>query len=433
MSDLIGQRLGQYEILAVLGRGGMAVVYRARQESMKRDVAVKVIKTNLAQVGDFLDRFSREAQMVALLSHPHILKVFDYGQQGDQVFLVMELLTGGSLAGMIKQGPLPLAIAARALDQIGSALDHAHRRGIIHRDLKPQNILLDEEGNTFLTDFGIAKLINDTTSLTNPNLTIGTPAYMSPEQCEGRPLDQRADVYALGILMFELLAGQVPFNADTPLSVMYMHIHTPPPSLRKLRAGVPPGLETVLNKALAKNPDDRFSSAGDFAVAFRTVLEGGYVPAPESLSAPPASVPSHEWLDSRPIMALPVSHPPSEPAVVLRPSRPLSTVAGISVAISVVVGAVWASAGLLALPQPLASYLRAGLQAPDAGETSPTSLIFLAAVVLGWLAVGWMLLLWRTIAAYMATEKPVWSLLGLLGFMGGAAFPLLLLMLALIR
>jgi serine/threonine-protein kinase len=161
MSDLIGQRLGQYEILAVLGRGGMAVVYRARQESMKRDVAVKVIKTNLAQVGDFLDRFSREAEMVARLSHPHILKVFDYGQQDDQVYLVMELLTGGSLAGMIKQGPLPLAIAARALDQVGSALDHAHRRGIIHRD-PLQNTF--RRGRQHLPTDGIAKLINDTTS-----------------------------------------------------------------------------------------------------------------------------------------------------------------------------------------------------------------------------------------------------------------------------
>jgi serine/threonine protein kinase len=198
MADLIGQQLGQYEITALLGEGGMAVVYRARQTTVKRDVAIKVIKHGLVDKGDFVRRFEREAQTVASLSHPFILKVFDYGQQGDSVYLVMELLTGGSLAGLIRRGPLSLDMTSRMFDQVASALDYAHRRGIIHRDLKPQNVLLDDEGNAHLTDFGIAKILSETTALTQSGMAMGTPSYMPPEQWQGRALDARADVYALG-------------------------------------------------------------------------------------------------------------------------------------------------------------------------------------------------------------------------------------------
>src|SRR5262249_26958116 len=162
MSNLIGLRLGQYEITARLGTGGMATVYRARQASMGRDVAIKVIRPDLAEAGDFVARFQREAHTVAGLSHAHILKVFDYGQHGDLVYLVMELLKGGSLTDLVRQGPLPLPTVARVLDQIADALDYAHERGIIHRDLKPQNVLLDERGSAHLTDFGIAKILSET-------------------------------------------------------------------------------------------------------------------------------------------------------------------------------------------------------------------------------------------------------------------------------
>ncbi len=272
MADLLGQHLGPYELTALLGEGGMAAVYRAYQASMKRAVAVKVIKPGLVQMGDFVKRFEREAQTVASLSHPHILKVFDYGQHEDMVYLVMELQVGGSLAEQIRKGPLPLQTAAQILDQLAAALDYAHEHGIIHRDLKPQNVLLDEKGNAILTDFGLAKIINDVAVLTQSGLAMGTPAYMSPEQWQGRPLDARTDLYSLGIMLFEMLSGKLPFQADTPPTLMYMHLNEAPPPIRELRPDIPAGLEAVVDKALAKDPGQRFSSAGELASAFRAAI-----------------------------------------------------------------------------------------------------------------------------------------------------------------
>jgi serine/threonine protein kinase len=278
MAGLIGQQLGQYEIIALLGEGGMATVYRARQGSIRRDVAVKVIEPRLARMGDFIKRFEREAQTVASLSHPHILKVFDYGQQGDLVYLVMELLTGGSLAALIRQGPLEPAPTTRLIDQIASALDYAHQRGVIHRDLKPQNVLLDEAGNALLTDFGIAKILRQTTVLTQSGAAMGTPAYMSPEQWRGERIDHRTDIYALGVMLFEMLAGQLPFNAETPYSMMHMHVYEPPPPIHNVRPDLPPGVEQVLNQALAKDRDQRFALAGELASNLKAALSGKELP-----------------------------------------------------------------------------------------------------------------------------------------------------------
>ncbi len=288
MSGLIGQHIGQYEIIALIGRGGMATVYQAHQESMGRDVAIKVIKPDLAETGDFVKRFQREVHTVASLSHPHILKVFDYGQHGDLVYLVMELLKGGSLADQIRKGPLIADQTLRILEQVGSALDHAHRVGIIHRDLKPQNVMLDSDGNAFLTDFGIAKILSETTVLTRTGAAMGTPAYMPPEQWQGIPLDARADIYALGIMLFEMLAGKLPFNADTPFHMMHLHVSETPPSIRTLRSDLPPGIEAVIGKALAKNREDRFASAGELTSAFRAALSG-QTPVPRPQPAAPAS------------------------------------------------------------------------------------------------------------------------------------------------
>src|SRR5579859_5231246 len=262
MSNLIGQRLGQYEIISLLGRGGMATVYRARQSSVNREVAVKIITPELASGGpDFVTRFEREAQTVANLSHPHILRVFDYGREGSMVYLAMELLRGGSLADLVSKGPLPLSDAMRMLDQIGSALDYAHRNGIIHRDMKPQNVLLDDSGNAYLTDFGIAKILSDANTLTQTGAAIGTPSYMSPEQWQGLPLDSRTDIYALGIVLYEMLAGHTPFTADTPASMMFKHLQALPPSLTTARAEVSHQADSVIDRALAKNPLDRYGSA----------------------------------------------------------------------------------------------------------------------------------------------------------------------------
>ncbi len=289
MANLIGQRLGQYQITALLGRGGMATVYRARQTSIDRDVAVKVIKPDLIESEEFKVRFNREAKVIAALSHPHILKVFDYGQHGDVVYLVMELLSGGSLADLLRGGArLEPAEVARLLDQIASALDYAHRRGIVHRDLKPQNVLLDEERNALLTDFGIAKLLSETTALTQSGIAMGTPAYMSPEQWRGQSVDGRADVYALGVMLYEMLAGRVPFMGDTPYSMMHMHIFEALPNIRTARPELPEAVQSVLSVSMAKDRELRFNTAGEMANAFKLALAG--VAVPPRTSEPAADV-----------------------------------------------------------------------------------------------------------------------------------------------
>ncbi|MHB8752733.1 MAG: WD40 repeat domain-containing serine/threonine protein kinase, partial [Aggregatilineales bacterium] len=283
MESLIGQRIDKYELIALLGRGGMAEVYRARQMlggRVAREVALKLIDPRLALTPEFIARFERETQTLASLSHPHILKAYDFGQFGNNVYLVMELLPGGNLAEAIRQGPLPLDVIAGLLDQIGGALDYAHSKGVVHRDLKPHNVLLDESGNAFLTDFGIAKLISETAVLTHSGAVIGTPSYMAPEQWIGGPIDARTDTYAFGVMLFEMLTGRVPFQGDTPYRVMHMHTDEPPPLAVPLRPDLPPTIDQVVYKALAKDPADRYQSATALVKDFKAALMGGAVSAP---------------------------------------------------------------------------------------------------------------------------------------------------------
>lgn len=275
MDTLIGQRLGQYKIIAKIGAGGMATVYRARQASVDRDVALKVIRADLMEDENFLGRFQREARMIASLQHLHVLKVFDYGNEGSIAYLVMELLEGGSLNRLLRRsGALPLPLAIRMLDQISMALDYAHGRGIIHRDLKPDNVLLDQHQNAFLTDFGIAKLLSETTSYTRTGMVMGTPAYMAPELWSGQPADARADIYALGVILYEMVTGVSPFSGDTPFHIMHRHIYEMPPSARDVNNSLPATVDSVIQKALAKDANQRFANAGQLAEAFREALNG---------------------------------------------------------------------------------------------------------------------------------------------------------------
>lgn len=320
MSDMVGRKLGQYQITGLIGKGGMAIVYRAHQESMGRDVALKVIKPDLAEsaLGNFTLRFQREARLVASLSHSQILKVFDYGQEGGLIYLVMELLTGGSLADLIRQAPLSLSESSRLLNQLASALDHAHAKGIVHRDLKPQNILLDAGGNAVLTDFGIAKLLSETSALTQTGTAMGTPSYMAPEQWQNQALDGRADVYATGVILYEMLTGHLPFEADTPHQMMYAHLNERPRPVRHFRGDLPEGIERVLEKALAKQPAARFQTAGSMAAAFRAAMDGGSpLPMEDSDLPGDATAPLHPKAGTR------VKMPIAESAPIVTPKRPL--------------------------------------------------------------------------------------------------------------
>jgi serine/threonine protein kinase len=287
MLQLSGERIGNYEILGLLGEGGMAVVYRARQINVGRDVAFKVIESRLANSPDFIKRFEREAHTIANLNHPHILKLFDFGHHEGLVYLVMELQPGGSLAQWLRnEGALPIEQVARYISQIGSALDYAHGRGVIHRDLKPQNVLLDEQLNAILTDFGVARIVGDVTALTGSGVAVGTPAYMAPEQWHGTEVDARTDLYTLAVMAYELLTARTPYIADTPPAMMYKHLHEQPTPLRELRAELPASIEQVLLKGMAKAPEERFQTAAEFAEAFQEAMTGK-VPNSIKVNLPP--------------------------------------------------------------------------------------------------------------------------------------------------
>ena len=274
----IGKTLDRYTILEKTGEGGMSYVYKAFDTKLECDVAVKVIRTERLTI-ELMDRtvqrFKREAKALAQLTHPNIVKVIDFGDHEGQPYLVMEYLPGGTVKQKY-QGAIPWQEATALLLPVARALDYAHRQGIVHRDIKPSNILITDSGEPMLSDFGIAKIFDadNTAELTGSSTGIGTPDYMAPEQATSKNIDHRADIYALGIVLYELITGRKPFHADTPLGVLFKHASEPLPLPTKYIPDLPEGVERVLLIALAKSPEDRFPDMGGFVHALEDLTEG---------------------------------------------------------------------------------------------------------------------------------------------------------------
>jgi serine/threonine protein kinase len=271
--ELLGKTLGGYEIQRLLGQGGMAKVYLARQQSMNRQVALKVLPRQYLNDDTYLQRFEREVRIVSQLEHRHIVPVYDYGEYEGLPYIVMRYMPAGSVDDLLRGGALPPERLLHILAQVAPALDYAHSREVLHRDLKPSNVLMDDDGGAFITDFGIARLTDGQGANITTQGVVGTPSYMSPEQAQGRPLDGRSDLYSLGVMLFEMATGRRPFENDTPYSIAVMQVTTPPPSPRVYNPRVSLPLEQVILKALRKQPAERYQSAGDLLDALKQAIE----------------------------------------------------------------------------------------------------------------------------------------------------------------
>jgi len=285
MINLIGHKLGEYTIVVKLGEGGMAEVYRANEAAMNRDVAIKVIDPAHQNSPDFTAKFEREARTIASLSHPHIVKIFTFGvmrgfhlkfidpladARKDLAWFAMELMPGGTLHDLIRERPLTVAEIRLYLHDLADALDYAHGRGVVHCDLKPRNVLLDSQKNGFLCDFGIAAIIGQPEKRSENDSLVGTPVYMAPEQWTGAETGIWTDVYALGVMLYEMLAGKPPFEEPTPYAMFQAHMHGPVPEFT--RTDVPDTMMAVIERAMAKEPDARYASAGELARDFDKAL-----------------------------------------------------------------------------------------------------------------------------------------------------------------
>ncbi|MGJ3238088.1 MAG: protein kinase domain-containing protein [Anaerolineae bacterium] len=271
--ELIGKVISGYEIIRQIGEGGMATVYLANQQSMNRQVAIKVLPKHLVKDDTYMERFRREVDIASKLEHRNIIPVYDYGEYEGQPFIVMRYMPAGSLDDILQNGPMPPESIYKLINQIAPALDYAHSKQVLHRDLKPSNVLMDDDGGAFLTDFGIARVVGDN----NPGLTkqgvVGTPSYMSPEQAQGKELDGRSDVYSLGVMLFEMSTGRRPFESETPYSIAVMQVTDQPPMPRDLNPTISTALEAVILKSLKKSRDDRYQTGVALAESLRMAIE----------------------------------------------------------------------------------------------------------------------------------------------------------------
>ncbi len=337
---MIGKTLGSYRIIEQIGIGGMATVFKAYAPDTDRYVAIKILPHHFSHDPTFKERFQREAKAIAKLEHLHILPIYSYGEDDGIAYMAMRYLKAGTLTDHIKQGALPLAEADRILRQIASALDHAHSHQILHRDVKPSNVLLDDSGNAFLTDFGIAKMVEST--LTGGDI-LGTPAYMSPEQCQGSTeITAASDIYSLGIVLYEMVTGRAPFQAETPIALIHMQLTESLPLPHNLRSDLPPAAENVILKALAKDPNSRYRTCGEMAIAFSEAVTG-----PPAAKVPVQAVTPVVPLSSRPKIdeATLLHEPPGK--TVVAPKKPPSRRRVWPVAAVVLAGLGILAAGLL--------------------------------------------------------------------------------------
>ncbi|HET8912272.1 MAG TPA: protein kinase [Ktedonobacteraceae bacterium] len=308
-SELLGKTLGSSTLDRLIGRGGMGAVYLAQQSRPRRAVAIKVLMPGAVlleeeQHAEFLTRFRREADAIAALDHINIMPLYEYGEEGQLAYLVMPYVTGGSLRDALeKQGKFSISEALPILEQAAAGLNYAHERGIVHRDLKPGNILFHSDGRALLADFGLAKMIRGTnelepetlTALTTAGMVVGTPEYLSPEQANAMPVDQRTDIYSLGIVLYQMLCGRLPFTGATPVAIAIKHMMEQPPSLSAINQSIPKSIEAVIMKAIAKNPDDRYKHANDLVEAYREatnkIITAHKLPKQPAQPAAPASAP----------------------------------------------------------------------------------------------------------------------------------------------
>jgi len=299
MSFTVGENVGPYRIIEQLGQGGMATVYKAYHASLDRYVAIKVLHQAFNEDSTFIGRFQREARVVAKLEHPNIVPVYDYSEHDKRPYLVMKYIEGDTLKARLNKGPLSATEIEQVVDSVGSALGHAHRQGILHRDIKPSNVLISTDGVMYLADFGLARIAQAGESTLSADSIMGTPQYISPEQAMGKKdLDAGTDIYSFGVMLYEMVVGQVPFSADTPFSIIHDHIYTPLPLPMEVNPKVPEPVQRVLLKALAKDRADRYESVEELNRAFKSAWADAGVPMqgtaitmrPRALKASPATV-----------------------------------------------------------------------------------------------------------------------------------------------
>ncbi|MBF8282590.1 MAG: hypothetical protein HW378_1505 [Anaerolineales bacterium] len=270
MSLTVGENVGPYRIVEQLGQGGMATVFKAYHAALDRYVAIKVMHPAFKEDPTFLARFQREARVVARLEHPNIVPVYDYAEHNGAPYLVMKFVEGETLKAKLARGPISLTEAVKIVEAVGTGLDYAHKQGILHRDIKPSNVMLAADGNVYLADFGLARIAQAGESTLSSDSLLGTPHYMSPEQAKGvKELDAGTDIYSLGVVIYELVVGRLPFSADTPFAIIHDHIYTPLPMPHDVNPSVPEAIERVLLKALAKERADRYPDVAAMVAAFR--------------------------------------------------------------------------------------------------------------------------------------------------------------------